>query len=186
MKLVLFTRWPEPGRAKTRLIPALGASGAADLHRRLTERTLAACRASGLPVEIRTTGAPVSAFAGWLGGADALVDQGDGDLGARLSRAAVATPVLLIGADIPDLTAERLQGAATALRTAPVVIGPAEDGGYWLLGLAAPLPELFDRMPWGTAMVYAETIARLETPPVVLETLADLDRPEDLTRWPGL
>lgn len=186
MRVALFTRWPEPGRAKTRLIPALGAAGAADVHRRLTERAVAACRASGFPVEIRFTGAPESAFEGWLGSTDRLVEQGDGDLGARLSRAAATTPVLLVGADIPDLSGERLRAAATALETAPVVIGPAEDGGYWLLGLAMPFPDLFDRMAWGTATVYADTVAKLAFPPAVLETLADLDRPEDLARWPHL
>ena len=67
-RVVLFTRYPEPGRAKTRLIPALGAAGAAALHRTLTERTVTAVSESGLPLEIRSTGAAVEAFTDWLGG----------------------------------------------------------------------------------------------------------------------
>ena len=187
-RVVLFTRWPEPGRAKTRLIPALGPDGAAALHRRLTGRALAAMRASGLPMEVRTTGAPLPAFRAWLGDGPALVDQGGGDLGARLLRAA-DPPVILIGADIPDLSADVLQAAAAALQDAPAVIGPAEDGGYYLLGLRSPMPFLFDAMPWGTDQVFALTMARLAARgvvPAVLPVLADLDRPEDLPRWPGL
>lgn len=186
MRVVLFTRWPEPGHAKTRLIPALGAEGAAALHRRLTERAVSACRASGLAVEVRTTGAPLANFAAWLGDDLCFVDQSDGDLGDRLSRAAAVTPVLLVGADIPDMTAAHLCSAAAALDAASVTIGPAEDGGYWLLGLATPMPALFNDIAWGTSAVFAATVARLAAPPAILETLADLDRPEDLARWPDL
>ena len=187
-RVVLFTRWPEPGRAKTRLIPALGAEGASALHRRLTERALDAMRGSGLPMEVRVTGAPLPRFRKWLGDGPALVDQGGGDLGERLLRAA-DSPVILIGADIPDLSTACLQDAAAALRDAPVVIGPAEDGGYYLLGLRTPMPFLFEAMPWGTDRVFAITAGRLAVRgviPALLPALADLDRPEDLDRWPGL
>lgn len=183
MKVALFVRWPEPGMAKTRLIPALGEQGAADLHRRLTERTVATVLASGLRCEVRSTGADPMMFKDWLGVPS--VDQGGGDLGARLAQAARDLPVLLIGADCPDLAAAHLQAAAAALATAPAVIGPAEDGGYWLLGLAEPA-DVFEGIDWGGCQVFAQTVARLAMPPVVLDTLADLDRPEDLARWPGL
>ena len=187
-RVVLFTRWPEPGRAKTRLIPVLGAGAAAALHGRLTERVLGVMRDCGLPMEVRATGAPLPWFRGWLGEGPVLVDQGDGDLGARLLRAA-EPPVILIGADIPDLSATCLRAAATALREAPAVIGPAEDGGYYLLGLRTPMPFLFEAMPWGTDQVLAITAGRLADcgiTPALLPTLADLDRPEDLARWPEL
>ncbi|TRW16896.1 TIGR04282 family arsenosugar biosynthesis glycosyltransferase [Glacieibacterium frigidum] len=182
MRVCLFTRWPEAGKAKTRLIPALGAAGAADLHRRLTEHTVATVLASGLHCEVRSTGAEVGAFEDWLG--VAAIDQGDGDLGERLARAAEDLPVLLIGADCPGLTHAHLQRAADALAHAAAVIGPAEDGGYWLLGLAAPAP-VFDGIAWGGPRVFAQTVARLSAPPVVLDCLADLDVPADLARWPG-
>ena len=186
-RIALFIKWPTPGRAKTRLIPALGAEGAARLHARLVERTLAVVRASGLACEVRATGAPIEDFAGWLGDDVAIVDQGEGDLGERLAR--VPAPMLLIGGDAPDLTPDHLRAAAAALDTAPAVIGPAADGGYWLLGLSRPMPHLFTSMPWSTAAVAAETMARLARDrivPVILPTLHDCDRPEDLSRWPDL
>jgi rSAM/selenodomain-associated transferase 1 len=182
----LFTRWPEPGKAKTRLIPALGAAGAAALHKRLTERAVVTVKAAGLLLEVRSTGAAPQAFRDWLGKDVTVVDQGEGDLGARLARAAVAVPVLLLGADVPDVTAALLREAAAALAAQPLVIGPAEDGGYWLLGLATPMPQLFEGVAWGTETVFAETLARAPVPPALLPRLADLDRPEDLARWPGL
>jgi glycosyltransferase A (GT-A) superfamily protein (DUF2064 family) len=116
----------------------------------------------------------------------AVVDQGDGDLGARLARAAAEPPVLLLGADVPDVSPALLQAAAAALADHPLVIGPAEDGGYWLLGLAEPMPQLFGGVAWGTDTVFAETRARAPVAPALLPMLADLDRPEDLARWPGL
>ena len=150
---------------------------------------MAVARASGLPVEVRTTGAAPSAFAEWLGGDISLVDQGNGDLGDRLRRAAPPYPVLFIGADLPDLRGEHLTTAARLLKTVRVVVGPAEDGGYWALGLAEPCDGLFDNMPWGTDQVLAQTLSRLTDAgiaPALLPTLADLDRPEDLRRWPEL
>ena len=188
-RLVLFTRYPVPGRAKTRLIPALGPERAADLHRRLTERSVATLRQSGLPIEIRVTGARPADFHAWLGASLAIVDQGDGDLGERLTRAAADPPLILLGADTPDLTTRHLEAAAEALRGNEAVIGVAEDGGYWLLGIARPMPFLFADMPWSTDEVAAITLERLAArgiAPIVLDTLADLDRPEDLARWPDL
>ena len=185
--IALFTRWPSPGRAKTRLIPALGSDGAARLHARLVERTLTVVRASAVAFELWGTGGSPEQFAQWLGPDIKIVDQGDGDLGARLAR--VPAPMLLIGGDAPDLTAAHLTAAAAALEKAPAVIGPAADGGYWLLGLKGPMPHLFTSMPWGTERVYDETVVRLAADgiaPVILPTLHDCDRPEDLTRWPEL
>ena len=94
--------------------------------------------------------------------------------------------VLLLGADIPGLTPAHLTGGAAALAKSPAVIGPAADGGYWLLGLAAPMPPLFENITWGTASVLAETLAKLPPDTPRLETLSDLDTPEDLARWPGV
>lgn len=182
-RLVIFTRFPEPGKAKTRLIPALGADRAAAVHRRLTERALAAVAATGLAFEVRTTGAPLAAFRGWLGDLD-FVDQGDGDLGARMAR---AVPGIVVGSDVPDMTAAHLLRAADLLARRDVVVGPAEDGGYWLVGMRRRVPELFDAMPWGTNAVLAETRRRAALHGIDLaetDTLADLDTPADLARWP--
>jgi uncharacterized protein len=185
VRVALFTRWPDAGKAKTRLIPALGPEGAADLHRRLTERTVATVRAAGLPLEIRSTGADPAAFRDWLCVTD-VFDQGAGDLGARLARAAQQLPVLLLGADVPGLLPAHLVAAATQLVDHPAVIGPAADGGYWLLGLAAPQPAVFVDIAWGTGSVLATTLARLPAGTPCLATLSDLDTPDDLAHWPGL
>ena len=187
-RVVLFTRYPEPGRAKTRLISALGEDGAAQLHRVLTERTIAAMQATGLALEVRTTGAPVARFVDWLGPL-AIVDQGEGSLGDRLARAATPYPTIFIGADAPDLTPELLHNAVDALARARVTIGPAADGGYWLLGLREAVADIFEGIDWGTERVFAQTMTRLShngIAPIVLAELADCDRPEDLARWPGL
>lgn len=187
-RIVLFARYPEPGKAKTRMIPLLGAAGAADLHRRLTERTVAAVRASGLPLEVRATGAAAARFTDWLGDV-AVIDQGEGSLGERLDRAGPPYPTIFIGADAPDLSGDLLRDAADALADAPAAIGPAEDGGYWLLGLRETVAAVFDGIDWGTDAVFAQTLARLEATgmaPVILPRLADCDRPEDLARWPDL
>lgn len=188
-QLMLFARYPEPGKAKTRLIPALGPQRAAALHRRMTEQSISVMRATGLAFQVRVTGAAVETFREWLGADVYLADQGGGDLGERLARAGAEAPVVLLGADTPDLKANHLIRAAETVSRGHAVIGPAQDGGYWLLGLPEPMPFLFTDIPWSTETVGAITIQRLTERgirPVVLETLADLDRPEDLSRWPDL
>ena len=187
-RVVLFTRYPEPGQAKTRLIPAIGAERAAQVHRTLTERTVQAVLESGLALEVRATGAPLAAFANWLK-TKSIVDQGPGDLGARLARAGPPYPTLFIGSDAPDLSSDLLRNAADALNRAEAVIGPAVDGGYWLLGLSRTVDGVFDGIDWGTEAVFSQTMDRLAAAgidPVMLPELADCDRPEDLVRWPGL
>jgi len=191
--LILFAKYPVPGFAKTRLIPALGEAGAAALHRRLTERTvatmLAAAAMYGARMEVQYTGADEADFRAWLGGEVALVPQPEGDLTDRLIAASRETPHIFLGADTPDLTAEIVGQAIAALDTHEVVIGPAEDGGYYLIGMRQARPGLLTDMPWSTEQVFPETMRRLGAAgiePALLPTLADCDRPEDLARWPGL
>lgn len=186
-RIALFARYPVPGKVNTRLIPLLGEEGAARLHRRLTERTLAAIRSSGLPFVVRVTGAPIGDFAAWLGEGVRIEEQGGGDLGERLAR--VPAPAILLGADIPELEPRHLVAAAEALREVPLAIGPARDGGYYCLALREPVPFLFAGMKWGTDSVARETMARLDERGMryaVLDELDDCDRPEDLARWPWL
>ncbi len=188
-RLVLFARYPMPGVCKTRLIPALGPEGAANLHRHLTERTVRVLGATGLTVTVAFTGDEASRFADWLGPDVALVEQVDGGLTERLLACLDPAPVIFFGADTPDLASHHVKAAIAALELHDVVIGPAEDGGYYLIGMRRALPELLIDMPWSTDQVLPETLGRLERSgivPVLLETLADCDRPEDLARWPGL
>lgn len=188
-RLVLFVRYPAAGVCKTRLIPALGSEGAAALHRQLTERTAATLLASGLPVTIAFTGASSQEFADWLGGDLIYAKQVEGDLSAKLLGFLAPAPVIFFGADTPDLQVHHVAAAIDALQTHEVVIGPAEDGGYYLIGLRSALPEVLSDMPWSTDRVFPETLLRLRrlgVAPKILETLADCDRPEDLVRWPDL
>lgn len=178
--VAIFARFPTPGQAKTRLIPAIGAVRAAAVHKCLVEATLATVRASGLAFALHYTGESAAAFKAWLGDVP-LAPQGSGDLGQRL--ASVAAPCLLIGADCPDLTPAHLQNAAQKVSAGAACIGPAEDGGYWLLGLPTPRADLFKDIEWGSSSVFAATHARLPDA-VLMPKLADLDRPEDLARWP--
>lgn len=187
-RLVLFTRYPEPGRAKTRLIPALGADGAAALHRRLTEATLAMLRKTEMDVEVWVAGAPLGAFVDWLGPATVKL-QPEGDLGARMAYALHPTPAIIVGSDLPDLAPAHIEGALQMMAEGRVALGPAEDGGYYLLGLPEPAPFLLRAMNWGTDAVLAETTRRLDAEGrsyALLPKLADLDRPEDLALFPGL
>lgn len=189
-RLLVMTRIPEAGRVKTRLIPALGGEGASHLHEALLRHTLWQARESGWTTEIWFTGAerfPLDAFPE---GATFLPQpQGTGDLGERLSRAvasacAVETSgVVVIGTDCPGLTAGTLRQAAEGLRTHDVVLGPAEDGGYYLIALREPQPALFTHIEWGTERVLAQTLEKcrgLGLRVHQLAPLADVDEPEDL------
>ncbi|MBB3033588.1 TIGR04282 family arsenosugar biosynthesis glycosyltransferase [Alteriqipengyuania lutimaris] len=186
-EIAIFARWPEPGKAKTRLIPALGEQGAADLYARLLELTVREARESGLPFHLRVTGDDPARFRELLGEDLDVRDQGDGDLGDRLAR--VPTPGIMIGSDCPGLTAALLREAATVLPNRDAVIGPAQDGGYWLLGLSEPCPQLFTNMAWSTPAVFAETLRRFERlgiSPHLLPELADIDTGDNLDAWPEL
>ncbi len=186
-RLVLFARYPAAGACKTRLIPAIGPEGAASLHRHLTERTVVTLRRSDCPVTIAFTGADRIAFERWLGHDITLIEQVGGDLTAKLLACLHPAPVIFFGADTPNLTSDHVARAIEALQSHDVVIGPAEDGGYYLIGMRTPRPELLVNMPWSTEQVLPETLSRLKRGNMqhfLLETLSDCDRPEDLMRWP--
>jgi rSAM/selenodomain-associated transferase 1 len=197
-RIIVFARAPVPGATKTRLIPALGAEGAALLHRRLVRRMLAEAVASGLgPVDLYCTPDASHPFFAQCAGefGVGLVMQSGADLGDRLCHAfdqslAQARHVLVVGSDIPALTAQHLRLARAALDAKDAVYVPAEDGGYVLVGLKQPQPVLFQRIDWGGAQVMAQSRQRAAGAAVSLaelETLWDLDRPEDLERVaPGL
>ena len=193
-RVMVFAR--APGEAKTRLIPALGAAGAAALQRRLVMHCLRAARDSRLgPVELWCapgTGDPFFRECERRLGAS-LHPQAEGDLGARMQRAfesalALSPRAILVGSDIPALSAQYLRDADRALRRGgDAVIGPAEDGGYVLIGLSRCDAALFRDIPWGGSEVLAETrrrIAALGWRVTELPALWDVDRPEDLERLP--
>jgi rSAM/selenodomain-associated transferase 1 len=175
VRIVIFAKAPQAGYAKTRLIAALGAQGAADLAHRMLIHTLQTALDAGVgPVELCATPAAGDPAAGAPAWRDVAVpagvewsDQGSGDLGQRMARAARraldgGTPVLLIGTDCPELDCAQLQSAAAALQGSfDAVLTPAFDGGYVLLGLARFDPSLFAGIAWSTASVAAVTRQRL-------------------------
>jgi uncharacterized protein len=194
-RLILFTRYPETGKVKTRLIPALGPEGSCELHRRLTElavkqiRELSSLRP--LSIEVRFEGGTEDLMREWLGDGFDFFSQGQGDLGIRMARAFQEAfqsgfdSVVLIGSDCPAQTSTILQQAFEGLKCHDLVLGPALDGGYHLIGLQRLYP-LFSNIPWGSAEVFDRTqeIAQaLGLKVFLLEPLRDIDRPEDLSFW---
>jgi rSAM/selenodomain-associated transferase 2/rSAM/selenodomain-associated transferase 1 len=166
----------------------------------LTEDTMdrvRALRASvGAGVEIRHAGGNPRRFSAWLGGDLFYRPQQGRDLGERMDRAfrrafrEGAEAVILVGTDAPGLTPSMMKEGFRALEGADVVLGPAKDGGYTLIGLSAPRPELFRSIPWGTSEVLKETLAAVRASGLrarLLPELEDVDRPEDLALlpWPA-
>jgi rSAM/selenodomain-associated transferase 1 len=188
--IAVLAKAPLPGIAKTRLIPALGADGAAALQEKLILRTVeTACAAATGPVTVWATPDARHAVFDHVTARFAvrIAQQPEGDLGARMLAAfAAQSPALVIGTDCPLLTKQHLQDAAAALRQGlDAAVIPAEDGGYVLIGLRRPVPRLFDAMVWSTDTVMAETRARMTRLGLVSREFAplwDVDRPEDLIR----
>lgn len=190
MHIAVFAKAPVRGRVKTRLAPLLGDDGALALHRQLIESTL-----------FRARDADLGAVTLWLDGDPALPEvracvqrqrvavqvQSGADLGARMQAAfahtlSQAPACLLIGTDCPALQPQHLQRAAAALTHHEVVLVPAHDGGYVLIGLTRPQPALFEDIAWGTDSVLAATRTRIAAAGLRVAELAplpDLDRPDD-------
>jgi rSAM/selenodomain-associated transferase 1 len=188
--VAVLAKAPLPGLAKTRLIPALGAEGAAALQVKLIERAVTMAHQAAIgPVTLwAVPDAAHPLFAALRQRFNvALTLQPDGDLGARMHAGVVGAngPALVIGTDCPALTADHLRKAADALRSHDAVVVPAEDGGYVLIGLRKPEAALFTGMAWGSAAVMAKTRRRLRSLGLScceLDTLWDVDTPEDLAR----
>ncbi|MEY6432745.1 TIGR04282 family arsenosugar biosynthesis glycosyltransferase [Thioalkalicoccus limnaeus] len=193
-RILIFAKAPIPGQVKTRLIPAVGAAAAAALHGRML-RDLLARIGPQPPAPIELWCAPDDEHPLFV---DLAAKYGlmrhrqrGRDLGERMYRAAQTSMgetrfAILIGADCPGLDRSYLQRSLIALADgADAVLGPAEDGGYVLLGLRRLAMRLFEDMPWGTDEVAAITRTRMADLGwrwTELATLWDLDRPEDLAR----
>ena len=197
VRLCVLAKYPAPGRAKTRLIPALGEAGAAAVASALLQHTLQLCATvgelpdgAGLNTELRLTPSPadpcwqtVPQLAGF-----SSVAQGEGNLGERMQRAVNSEPVVLIGADCPSLQPGDVQWAAACLHEGVAVMIPALDGGYVLLGLPGPVPGIFDGIAWSTASVAEQTRARLRAAGMTWRerpALADLDVITDVPLQPA-
>lgn len=192
-RVVIFAKAPLPGFAKTRLIPALGAGGAADLARRLLMQTIDQALAAEVgPVELCV--APNMADTVWtmpsIPSSVQWSNQGEGDLGERMARASqrsleAGESVLLIGTDCPELNDVRLRQAASALQCRDATLFPTFDGGYALLGLNRFHPSLFSGIEWSTDTVAFDTMTRLKALNWTVNchpTVHDIDEPADL-KW---
>jgi rSAM/selenodomain-associated transferase 1 len=200
--IIVFTRYPEIGKTKTRLIPAIGAEKAANLQRKMTEKTLQkvskikeniSTDENEIDVKIYYNGGSLLLMQQWLGHDLTLIKQIEGELGAKMYSALEnnyhqnQTPVIIIGIDCPFLDQKILFQALTAVENNDLVIGKAEDGGYYLIGLNKPRKKLFDNINWGTDQVYNQTIQIAQTLNLSihnLPVLKDIDRPEDLAFYP--
>lgn len=192
--VAVFARTPVAGHAKTRLIPRLGAEGAARLQRQLIASALArAASVRGARVTLWATSDDDGMRAAARAAGAALRVQHGADLGARMAHAFAQTldgarPMLLIGTDCPAQTGADLAQAIDALEEpagADAVVQPAEDGGYVMIGMRTFHPALFDEIAWGTPDVLAATRARSAAHGLRLAELPpswDLDRGDDLDR----
>lgn len=194
--LVIFSRYPRPGTSKTRLAPALGFEGAARLQRVMTGRSLLiarqTARSTGVTLEVRYAGGSARCMRRWLGPGPRYITQGRGDLGDRMARVfderldGGGNRVIIIGTDCPAVTPVLLANAYERLAQKDVVVGPAGDGGYYLIGLRKPATDLFEGITWGTGEVLEKTLAKIRRSGLSaaeLPFLDDVDRPEDLGIW---
>jgi len=194
-RLIIFSRYPIPGRTKTRLIPELGKAGAADLQRRFTETTfrtaqkIALCHS--MHVEVRFDGGSQRKMRQWLGPDAIFSIQPQGNLGDKMLLAFEeafqqgCARVVLIGSDIPELTRDHLEKTFDALNAHDLVLGPSNDGGYWLVGMKSSI-DIFQGVDWGTNAVLDQTIKTakgmgLKT--FLLDLLTDIDTFDDLKKW---
>ena len=196
-RLLLLTKAPDPGQVKTRLIPLLGEKAATDLYAQLVHDRLKMCTTAALaPVDLWCSPSAEHPFFQQCQRRYPITlhTQSAGDLGQRMSQAVQKTlvhagSVVLIGADCPTLCTEDLVCAFDALETGTdVVIGPAEDGGYYLIGLREHHASLFVDIPWSTPGVRSITESRLRQRNLRLHTLPprkDLDTPEDYAVYRG-
>ena len=189
-RLIIFVKAPRPGNVKTRL--GLGGSAECETYERLVQAVLQEVTVFDA-VEVRY--APADAepeIRKWVRTGWTAAPQGEGDLGARMEAAFAgsfgsgATRVVIIGSDCPYLTAKDIQEAWEALNASDLVLGPAEDGGYWLVGLRENQPKLFTEMAWSSSDVFGETMRRakaLGLKTFLLRTLSDVDTREDWEKF---
>lgn len=189
--VVVFARAPVLGTVKSRLARALGHETALKLYRAMAERTVDALSENDVPWRLCVACTPddrVAEVQEWFGSVDKVFAQGEGDLGERMKRAvkwALREPdakVLLVGTDCPALDAERVHNALRALERYDAVLGPARDGGYWLIGMKRLL-EVFDGVDWGSSRVTEQTRTALRRAGATWKELGeerDIDTVDDL------
>jgi rSAM/selenodomain-associated transferase 1 len=193
--LIQFAKSPVPGQVKTRMFPTLSAIESCALHEELVLWTCSQLNAVGA-VELWVSGGlehPLFATCK-RHGVSAVRQQIGDNLGGRMYNALADglsryQQVILVGSDCPFIDAEYLQMARRALDSHSVVLGPADDGGYVLIGAREHSPAVFTGVEWGQSSVFAQTVEllmRQNIDWISLESLPDIDRPEDLPKWNAL
>lgn len=195
--VILFTRYPHPGKCKKRLIPAFGNEGAANILRQLIEYSITTLNTfsslhANTTYHIYYYGASTSNMEQWLGKKTYIKQQGN-NIGERMADALItelqrAENCILIGSDCPEISPEILKEAFRALQQNDLVLGPAYDGGYYLIGAknsskATAIRRLFQDISWGSNTVLAETKQRADDLNFcvhLLQKLHDIDTPDDL------
>ncbi|MCH7595823.1 MAG: TIGR04283 family arsenosugar biosynthesis glycosyltransferase [Planctomycetes bacterium] len=194
--LIVFTRFPEPGKTKTRMIAVFGERGAADLQRDMTLHALSSVsellQKREMTVELHYAGGSETRMREVFGTEWTCVAQTDGDLGERMRRAINrafcrgAGSVVVMGTDCPQITADVLGRAFEATKKVDVVFNPATDGGYVLVGMRRPVPEIFEGIDWGAEAVLRESLDAAERAGLkvkLLDRLNDVDVAADLPVW---
>lgn len=191
--VIVFIKYPEPGKVKTRLGKHLGYETAAKLYTAFVEDMLFNFDKSGLnPIIAFDPFQPIKKYQKWLGDRIYIAQQGE-DLGQRMYNVLQAAfdlnydACILTGSDLPDLEPELIHQAQKELKKAPACIGPASDGGYYLIGFQKDhlTDSIFKEMEWSTDRVLPETLSRLKSlgiNPVILPEHQDMDTLEDLER----
>ena len=188
-RIIVMTRFPELGKVKTRLAATVGDERALEVHDALARHAIAEARAWGGELEIHVAGGDKAGWLNWLGMAN-WIEQGGGDLGERLQNAVQGAfrdgveRLVVMGSDCPGLDREVLKKAFQVLRTSACVFGPALDGGYYLVGMNGPRPDLFDDVDWGGGEVLKQSLAK-EPEAALLDPLSDVDVEADLIAWKG-
>lgn len=193
--LIVFAKAPVPGQVKTRLMPEYNGFQAAMIHQQLLEYCVINIRhIDGVDLQLHCSPNPQHKFFQYLKAQYRiqLISQSDGDLGQKMSHALFNAlleykKVVLIGSDAPAIDIQYIENAFDALDDNPTVIGPAEDGGYVLVGLSKPQPMMFEQINWGTEKVLQQTIDQLNPAiPLLLDTLWDVDQAIDVKRFKAL
>lgn len=192
--LVVFARAPVRGAVKTRLAASLGDAEALAVYRAMGRRVMeGVARVAACDVVVSCTPDTLGELVrAWLGDRWRIEGQGEGDLGARMASAIDrrvadgAGRIVVIGTDCPDVDADVVDQAFDALRDADVVLGPASDGGYYLIGVQRALPVLFDDVPWSSRTTLRTTLYRAAATGltvVLLNELRDIDTADDWEAW---
>jgi rSAM/selenodomain-associated transferase 1 len=196
--VIIFTRFPQVGKCKSRLIPALGAEGALKVHKQLVFHMLKVVKkflflSNSTSCQIYHNGGTERQMKQWLGNDNIFKQQQGEDLGERMATALIhglknKKNSILIGSDCPGINTHTLEDGLNSLDGKDVVLGPAHDGGYYLIGVSGNMADntcrqLFEEIPWGTEHVFAKTLQHAEMLGLkthILSKLHDIDTADDL------